>query len=371
MKKIGFLFEYSTLNGGENSILAVLKQLSDQHLSPVILAPSAGPLAERCRDVGLNHIPFQLADYRSNPELLSTTLNDLIDRHQLQLVHANSLSAGRKLGEVAAKINCPTTSHLRDIMSLSRPAIAALGQHRGLIAVSHATRNFHIQQGLQSENLVVIHNGIDLRQFRPRSPSGSLHEELQLPSDTIFAAVIGQICLRKGHHDVAQAAVMLKEKWPNLHFVIVGQRHSTKQESIDFDDQLTGIFHSARMEDRLHRIGWRNDLPALYPEFRLLVHAARQEPLGRVLLEAAASGIPIVATHVGGTEEILTHKKSAWFVSPADPVGLAEGIDQLLSNSELSAQFSAQGRRTIEERFTIEQAASHHLEFWTGILSTA
>ncbi|HWL10258.1 MAG TPA: glycosyltransferase family 4 protein [Planctomicrobium sp.] len=362
--RLGVLFEYGTLNGGEQSILAVLSHLSGQIPTPVILAPATGPLATACSELKLNHVPFELNALPVDPEQRAAVLNALCDEHQLDLLHANSLSAGRKIGGIAPQLNCATSSHLRDIMKLSQSAVADLSRHQGLIAVSHATRDFHQQQGVNSELFSVIHNGIDTGRYFPCPPTGQLHRELGLDAKTPLAAVVGQICLRKGHHDMAHAAVLLKDQVPDLHFVIVGERHSTKNESVEFDEHLTALFVQAGIGDRLHRLGWRHDLQEIYREFRLLVHAARQEPLGRVLLEAAACGVPIVATRVGGTEEILTHLDSAWLVSPADPNGLAEGIAELMKNPACSRQFAESARRTIEERFTIEQAARCHLEFW-------
>jgi glycosyltransferase involved in cell wall biosynthesis len=83
---------------------------------------------------------------------------------------------------------------------------------------------------------------------------------------------------------------------------------------------------------RVRFLGLREDIPKLLNELTLLVHPARQEPLGRVLLEAAAAGVAVVATAVGGTPEIFSDGGSAVLVRPDDESALAAAMDRLLSD---------------------------------------
>jgi len=96
----------------------------------------------------------------------------------------------------------------------------------------------------------------------------------------------------------------------------------------------------------------------------LLVHAARQEPFGRTLLEAASSGLPIVATNVGGTTELLRPDTDAILVSPGDISSLKAAIDRALTNPELCSSLAASARQRIEANFTIKYAADQLAEFW-------
>ncbi len=360
------------MNGGEHSILAVLQHLAGHTLEPTILAPESGKLWEFCRTQGWRCCPLNLSELARSPDQFTNQLKSIIAEHQIELLHANSLSAGRKLGAVASRLPCPTSTHLRDILSLSNSAISSLNEHAGMIAVSHATRDFHLAQGLDSTRSTVIYNGIDTAIFSPRPATGWLHRELGLDwkgsgQSPILAGIVGQICLRKGHLDAAAAAVMMKDRFPALHFVLVGERHSTKAESVEFDQQITRTFVEAGIPDRLHRVGWREGMETLYLELQLLIHPARQEPLGRVLLEAAACGVPVVSTHVGGTPEIFTSGESAWLVPPSNPPALAEGIERLLTEQELSQQFVQSALNVIQNRFTIPLSATNHLQFWTRL----
>jgi glycosyltransferase involved in cell wall biosynthesis len=214
---------------------------------------------------------------------------------------------------------------------------------------------------------MVIYNGVDLQRFCPRSASGRLKAELGLPASAQIALSIGQICLRKGQDVLAEAAGLLGRRWPDLHWVMCGERYSTKAESRDYEESIAATFSAQGMTSRLHRLGYRRDMPELMNEADVLVHTARQEPLGRVLLEAAASGLPIVSTDVGGTPEILSDQDSALLVPPDDPLQLAGAIEQALIDPTQAHERAARARRVTEERFSIAQAARNLETFWHSI----
>ena len=233
--RLGILFEYPTLNGGEQSLLAALDAMSPDQIHPIAIVTERGPLTSALHARAIPTETVALSDqtgHRITARAWAERLTTVVDRHALQLLHANSLAMGRTLGRASPELNCPTTAHLRDIIKLSLSAIEDLNRHRELFAVSDATRDFHIGPGLDAERVTTFYNGVDTKTFRPRPRSGSLHDELGLPGQTPLAAAIGQICLRKGQLDFAQAALLLRETLPELHFLLIGVRHSKKQEDL-------------------------------------------------------------------------------------------------------------------------------------------
>ena len=265
MPRLLLLCEYPTLHGGERSMLATLggggktgtgsepqrfeagKTASGEVPVPVFLpprggvlaagfsvaavAPPCGPLAEALSARGVEVLPFEPRDpagRRLPQDRLRRQLARLIRRRQPDVLHANSLAMGRLSGPVAAELGVPSLAHLRDIIRLSARAVADLNCHTRLLAVSHATRDFHVGAGLAAGKTHVLYNGVDLRQFRPRQPTGRLHAELGLPASAMLVGTIGQIGLRKGQDVLVRAAVMLARRLPQVHYLIVGARHSDK-----------------------------------------------------------------------------------------------------------------------------------------------
>ena len=368
MPEILFLCEYASLHGGERSMLATLDGIQAAGLTPVVMAPLQGPLADAldCRNVELLPFDCHAADGNRIPQnRLREQLTAAFRRRRPALLHANSLAMGRLSGPVAAKLGLPSLSHLRDIIRLSAQAVSDLNHHARLIAVSHATRAFHVAGGLDAEKTHVVYNGVDLDEFRPRPSTGYLHQELGLRPETQLIGTIGQISLRKGQDIFLRAASQIAAKQSDVHYLIVGERFSQKDESRQFERDLHDI-----MDSRVHFLGVRGDVCRLLNELTLLVHAARQEPLGRVLLEAAASGTAILATDVGGTSEIFPPEAAAArLVSSDDPTALADALQGLLGNTVLRSRLAAAARHRAKEQFNIRLSVDNLLRHYGNLMA--
>lgn len=365
--RVAILCEYPTLNGGERSMLACVDRLSADDAAVAFIAPPGGPLANELRQRSLRQIPFDVhaVGDSSNRCEVNARLGEIC--REFDLLHANSLAMGRLTGAAGGALPCPTTAHLRDIVRLSRGAVDDLNGNGRLIAVSAAVRDFHVARGLSSQRTAVIYNGIDVVEFqRPRA--GAIRRELGLSESDILVAAIGQICLRKGQDIFAEAAVRAAGVIPNLQFLLVGTRHSTKPESVAFEESIAARFQQGGMDDRLHVLGERTDVPGILSDTDILVHAARQEPFGRVLLEAAAAGVPIVATDVGGTREMLTHSESALLVTPDDPQAIADAVVRLSRDRGTARQLGSAARAHVAAQFPIDRAASELLATWRAVV---
>lgn len=360
MANILLLCEYPTLCGGERSMLSTFNGVQAAGFRLTVAAPPHGPLANALAEAGVEHVAFSTSGRggeRQSPASLRCDLDYLLHRLRPELLHANSLAMSRLAGPVAADAGVPSVGHLRDIVRLSRQAIDDLNQHRRLLAVSEAVRRYHVLAGLDPGKTCVAYNGVDLAAFQPRPPTGFIHHELQLPRQTRFVGVIGQICLRKGQDVLVEAATVLASRFPDIHYLLVGQRNSKKQESLKFETGLQVASREGPLAGRLHFLGERGDVAQLLGELTILAHPARQEPLGRVLLEAAAAGVPIVATDVGGTREIFPiGSGAARLVPQGNPAALAEAIVELLGDRERRCALGHAARTLAESAFGIDRA---------------
>lgn len=372
MPRLLILCEYGTMLGGERSMLATLPALSAECFEIHVAAPPGGVLEDALWERGVRHWPIRTRDRRGQRltlEELRAELAAVLQAVRPRLAHANSLSMARIAGPVVRQSGVASLGHLRDIIKISRQAIEDLNLHDGLIAVSRATRDFHVSQGLEPGKCVVAYNGIDLDQFGPRQPAGSLHQGLGLPPAARLVAVIGQLGPRKGTDIALGAAAMVVAAADDVHWLIVGERTSGKAESRDFEAQLHAAAKRSPLVGRVHFLGQRADMAGLLNECALVVHAARQEPLGRVLLEAAASGVPVVATDVGGTREIFPTESDGAVLVPADDTeGLARTIIALLRDDVRRRAVGEGGRRRAERQFDIRHASARLSEIYRSVL---
>jgi glycosyltransferase involved in cell wall biosynthesis len=175
--------------------------------------------------------------------------------------------------------------------------------------------------------------------------------------------------LRKGQDVLASAAPDIVRAIPDVHFVLVGERSSMKEESITFERSLMDSFEKQGLAGRLHRLGWRDDVPRILAEITLLVHPAHQEPFGRVLLEAAACGIPVVATNVGGTSEIVLDGQTGFLVPPRNTELLALRVTELLTNVLLSRGMGLAARKRAQQDFGIAKTGQILANRWRRVLA--
>lgn len=368
-RRIALLFEYATLNGGERSMLACLDWMKqhDTRFEFVAIAPGTGYLADALLERGIRVIPWQTGSAHSavpSREGAELRLQDAVRDADPALLHANSLAMGRLTGRVAGRLSIPTSSHLRDILKLSSAATADLNRNQRLIAVSQATRDFHTARGMDVHRVVVIRNGLNLVQFQPRPARGWLRRELGLPEGVVLLATIGQIGLRKGQNILAAAAPEIVSSIPDAHFLMIGERSSIKAESIEYEESIRHSFDAHDLSSHLHCLGRRDDIPNLLTEIDLIVHPANQEPFGRVLLEAAACGIPVVATDVGGTSEIVVDGVTGRLVPPQNPHALAAAVTGLLVNVPLLKSMGIAARHRALTEFDVARSAESLLQEW-------
>ena len=369
MIRVLFLCEFGTRNGGENSLLAVLPSLQQEGIQPVVAAPAPSELAEQL-------VRQQVETVSWNPRVVTgqqdsiigrrEMIGQLIDTVQPDLVHANSLSMSRLAGPVTSRLGIPSVGHLRDMMNISTQAIRDLNQHGRLLAVSQATCDWYVARGVDSQRVQVLYNGVALDQFFPADNQGTLRRDLGLAEDVPILGGIGQLGLRKGWEILLEAMSMVHTDFPEVHLTVVGERHSEKQEAIDYEQHLVEMAGHGQLRGHVHLLGRRDDVPALLQQWTALIHPARQEPLGRVLLEAAASGCPVVATEVGGTREIFPAAASdgALLVPPESPREMAESICQVLRLPRLRHDLAAAGQHRARRCFDVLQSAGHLVEHY-------
>jgi sugar transferase (PEP-CTERM/EpsH1 system associated) len=210
-------------------------------------------------------------------------------------------------------------------------------------AVSDNVRDFCISHiGLPAEKLIVIYNGIEL----PEKPLASRQEaraELDLPLDASVIGAVGRLDPVKGVNFLVQALSQVD----GAHLAVIGD--GTERAALE------ALADSLGVADRVHWAGHRRDVPRLLPAFDLFIQPSVHEGLPNTVLEAMAAGLPVVATAVGGTPEVVLDGIIGLLVPPRDPQALAEAITRLLGVPDLRRKMGRAGRERVERHFSIEE----------------
>ena len=361
--------EFGNLNGAERSLLSTIDQLNGKvNYSAVV--PASGELAEefRRRNIPVYTLDWKSGDSNRSIDGLRKDFSEILQDYRRRkefgfLVHANSLSSSRMTGPVCQQEQIPSLGHIRDIIKLSRQTIADLNCHKYLACVSSATRAYHVNQGLDEKKAVVLYNGVDLSFFSP--------SENKKTNTPLKVGTAGQISLRKGMDVFLRAAELLEKCGIQLQYEIAGCRQSSKQETVDLEIKLV---QSAAVfpDNRFSLIGQLPELSDWLRSLDIYVHTARQEPLGRVLLEAAATGLPIVATDVGGTKEIFcnfgTNDSAALLIPPDNAQAAATALETLFHDADLRKRLGTQAREMAVTRFSVQQASENLLNLYKSVI---
>lgn len=193
----------------------------------------------------------------------------------------------------------------------------------------------------------VITNGVDTERFHPRPDTGRIRSELGIPSDAPILGSIGRLEPIKGYEVMVEAFSFLDRRggeYPTLPHLVVAGDGSERFRLGEMAGRL-GV------ADRVHFLGWRDDVYDLHSAFTLFTMSSRSEGTSVSLLEAMSAGLAPVVTKVGGTPAILGGRLAHRLVPPEDPAALAGAWAAALADSALRRADADQARTRVESAF--------------------
>jgi glycosyltransferase involved in cell wall biosynthesis len=230
-----------------------------------------------------------------------------------------------------------------------------------LIAVSEGVRLTHQRIGVPPERLVTVPNGIV-----PRGPGPgrqAARAALDLHPDQLVVMTVGRLMVQKGQRYLVAAMPALAERFPHLAVVIVGGGYLAGNLARQAAELGVAGF--------LHLPGHRTDARMLLDAADVFVLPSRQEGMPLAALEAMDAGLPVVATDVIGTAEVVARGRTGTLVPPQDSPGLAEALGELLADPDLRQRYAEAGRRRYVEHFTARRMAEDTLRVYRDVLAEA
>lgn len=338
------------LGGAQRNTLYTVDQL-DRGRFATGLAWGPGGLLDREAD-GLEGVELLPApDLIRSPRPLSdlralAQIRTAIRSFQADLVHTHSSKAGI-LGRLAARLErVEAVVHsihgfgftplqpapVRALFLAAERAATRWTDH--FIVVSEANLEEGVKLGLfERERVSLIRSGIHLEAFRPVSGGDEVRRRLGIGADERVVTQVGNFKPQKAPLDFVAMAAEVRTRAPESRFIMVGDgpllpRARELAERLGLGD---GILFP----------GWWDDVPALLAATDVFVLASRHEGLPRAVVEALAAGVPVVATSVDGTAEVVRPGRNGFLVPPGDVTGLAEGVCRLVLDGPLRRRMSA------------------------------
>jgi glycosyltransferase involved in cell wall biosynthesis len=340
------------MGGLEKTVLSLTQQqIQDGHDVCIVCLDKLGVLATEFTQVGA--IVINLQRQGAFDFVALKAMRKALTKHQPSVVHTHnciphyyaSLAVfqldGIRLISTRHNIGYDQVSRLQRVLYR-----VALSNTAYCVAVCDAARNrFIATNEFSRQKARTIQNGIDIRRFQAVSSSEkhAIKKELALDNAALLLGTIGRLSPIKNHIGMIEAVKQLKQRRPDLNFqlAIVGDGPEL--------EKLQSIISKNQLHTSVKLLGERKDIPRLLVAFDVFLQSSLSEGYSIALLEAAAAGLPIIATDVGGNNEIVAHELGGLLVPSRDSEKLADAIEKLLKKPEALHAYGSFSRHWAEQ----------------------
>jgi glycosyltransferase involved in cell wall biosynthesis len=207
----------------------------------------------------------------------------------------------------------------------------------------------------------IVRNGVDATRFKPLLDRDGVREQHGYgPTDLVFGAV-SRLTPVKDHPALLEAFDTVSKRHPQSRLLVVGD--GLERPLIEEQVRQRGL------ADRVRLVGHRDDVPPWLGIMDVLVHPSLMEGMSNAVLEAMAAALPVVATAVGGTPEIVQHGVTGLLVPPATPQALAGAMMSYVENDRARLAHGAAGRERAEKDFPLTNTVAGYVGVYRDALA--
>ena len=347
--------------GVERGTVDLAKYLT-KHGHQAVVVSAGGPLVGELTAAGVTH--YTLPVHRKSPFSMlysARVLTKIIRKEKADVLHARSRVPALVALLAARRTHVPfiTTCHgFYNKHPLSRP----MGWGKFVIVASNIIgKRMRDDFGVPHEKIRLVPRGVNLEEFEWRPGSAAARG----PGEAVVVGLIGRLTPIKGHPFFLKAMARVARVVPNLKIRIIGDAPKPQ-----YKEQLLTLVRNLGLEHAVEFLGTRYDIPELLSNMHVLVAPSiGEEAFGRVVIEAGACGVPVVATRMGGLVDVVEHEKNGLLVPPDDPRMLADAVLRLLKEPELARKLAQDLRRKVETEFPLEKMFEKTLKVYEEALA--
>ncbi len=310
---------------------------------------------------------LKLGGTRGSNTVALHTLMTLIRAERPDVVHTH-LPRGDLLGALARACGArsPLVASVHDIHSRAQADRWGLSLVRwawrradAVIAISHAVGDWLAREsGVSPSKIRVIHYGIDVEPFdKPRS-SGP---DRLLDATGPIIGCVGRLEERKGHDVLIRALPHILRRVPGARLRIAGN------DPWGYGRTLRELSGSLNVSDRVDLVGFQSDVPAFLNSVDAFAFASRTEGFGQVVIEAMASGLPVVTSRIPPLTEIVVNGETGLLAEPDSPEAFAEAITAMLSNRDVALKMGETARSRVRTEFSAGRMARETLDIYERV----
>lgn len=354
------------LGGTETQVLALLRGLRGWEVQTAVVWRK-GPLLDQVRALGHEPVEFPLGRsalrWRTAQQIVR--MARWLRRERVQLVHVHDFYATLLAVPAARLAGVPVVVSRLDQLHWPGPA-----QRLALVSLTrlatHVVVNAHAlakqllrEEHLSPDQITVVHNGLDLSRFDAAVAAGL---QAPLPEDgrPAIALVANMNHPVKRQEDAMEALALLSRRGIQAQLWLLGD--GPRRPALEMRAAALGV------SDRTYFLGHRLDVPAVLVRARVGVSCSSAEGLSNAIMESMAAGLPVVATAVGGSPELVEDGVTGSLVLPGAPSSLADALAEMLTRERIARQMGETGRKVIARRFSVERMVSRHDAVYRRVL---
>lgn len=388
-QRILFICHDGDLYGSQRSLSLIVANLPAESYQCFVSIARPGPLRELLdsypNTVVLAHKRLQWVkhDARNWAQRIGDCLSLLVSaiprvwylfntirQEKINVVHTN-VTVSLEGALAAALAGVPHIWHIRELfMEISPKFHMVLGRRFSrwvidrfsdqVICISKAVRDqFEHYAEDDPDKYRLIYNAMPLDNLQPlllwNDPQRAILKSLALGNLKLYDAksfrigYIGRLSAGKGFHELLEAFAMLRKRGLNVELLVAGSFVDAP-----YEQRIRAMVEQDNMADSVQFLGYQQDLTAIYELLDLLVVPSVNEPFGRVVIEAMASGVPCIGANAGGIPEIIDNYDTGWLYPPGDVYALSGMIEELTGAFWKLETIRQNARRMVCERFNIE-----------------
>jgi L-malate glycosyltransferase len=360
--RVGFVLHVMQVAGAEVLVAQTIRRLAGQIWPTVFCLDSVGPIGEQLRSEGvevvcLNRRPGR--DWR-----VAWRLAREVHARGIQVLHAHQYTpffyaalARVLAGGRPRLILTEHGRHYPDRVAPYRRAVNRLVLDHLADAVNACCRfsadSLGKIDGFAAGRIEVIENGIDLGHYECAKDRLALRQRLGLVHDRRYLACVARFHPVKDHATLLRAFATVVAARDDVDLLLIGDG--------PLRAGLEGLTRQLGINARVRFLGVRTDVPDLLRAADLFALTSVSEAASLTLLEAMASGLPVVVTAVGGNPEIVRHGAEGLLVPRRDAAATAAALLQLLEHPETAAAMGSAGRKCVEERYQLSRTIDRYL----------